>query len=404
MTAGKKRSKGLLPVRPKKWRRILVPGLLFQSVLVGGGYGTGAEIARYFGRYGLAGGLLGMGAAAALWCLLCAVTFEFARRFRTWDYGSLMRALLGPLGVWYDAVCFFMTLLVLGVVDATAGVMAETLLGLPPWTGAALVAGCTVWLVLRGTEAVESVLSAWSYVLYAVYLLFLLAVFSRFGGAVEAELARGEMAAGWLFSGLRYAAYNLVMVPLVLYALRDAESRREAVVCGILAGLLAILPGVLLLLAMGCDLAAVTAAEIPVAVIFDKLDRRWLYVLFEIVLFGTLIETGTGFIKAVADRAEAASGRQTVRVLVTAGLAVAGLAVSAVGLGDLIEGGYGAAGYVFFVLYALPMLTVGVRKIKRHDRHGGRPPTERSGRHPKKLVIFKRFRPTSTLVKRRRLW
>ena len=108
----------------RRWTRLLVPGLMFQSLLVGGGYGTGAEIARYFGRYGLWGGLLGMGAAAALWSLVCAVTFEFARVFRTWDYGSLMRALLGRWGVWYDLCCFAMTLLVLGVADATAGTMA----------------------------------------------------------------------------------------------------------------------------------------------------------------------------------------------------------------------------------------------------------------------------------------
>ena len=128
----------------RRWTRLLVPGLMFQSLLVGGGYGTGAEIARYFGRYGLWGGLLGMGAAAALWSLVCAVTFEFARVFRTWDYGSLMRALLGRWGVWYDLCCFAMTLLVLGVADATAGTMAA-LAGLPLWTGGVLVSGCAVW-------------------------------------------------------------------------------------------------------------------------------------------------------------------------------------------------------------------------------------------------------------------
>ena len=45
----------------RRWGRILTPGLVFQSVLVGGGYGTGAEIARYFGSHGLLGGLLGLG-------------------------------------------------------------------------------------------------------------------------------------------------------------------------------------------------------------------------------------------------------------------------------------------------------------------------------------------------------
>lgn len=372
---------------------MLVPGLLFQSVLVGGGYGTGAEIARYFGRNGLRGGLLGMAAAAALWCLLCAVTFEFARRFQTYEYGSLMRALLGRFGVWYDGCCLVMTLLVLGVANATAGSMAAAA-GLPAWTGAALVSACAAWLVLRGTEAVERALSLWSYVLYGVYLLFLLAVFAQFGGAVWEELTMGETGGGWLGDGLLYAAYNLVMIPLVLYTVRNVESRREALTCGVLAGVLAILPGVLLLLAMGCDLPAVTAAETPVTVIFDMLDADWLYILFEIVLFGTLIETAAGFIQAVTDRAEAAFHSRApawLRPLAAAGLTAAGLGVSTLGLGNLVERGYGAAGCGFLALYALPMLTVGIRKMRRQKRRG-------------KFVTWRVPRGISALVKALRLW
>ena len=82
-----------------------------------------------------------------------------------------------------------------------------------------------------------------------------------------------------------------------------------AVGSGLLAGLLGVIPGVLLLLTMGANFATVQAAETPVTVLFDMLDMKWLYIIFEIVLFGTLIETGTGFIKAVADRIEAAAVR-----------------------------------------------------------------------------------------------
>ena len=42
----------------KKWTRWLIPGFIFQSVTIGGGYGTGAEIAQYFGASGMVGGLL----------------------------------------------------------------------------------------------------------------------------------------------------------------------------------------------------------------------------------------------------------------------------------------------------------------------------------------------------------
>ena len=42
------------------FRRYLLPGLVFQSICIAGGYGTGRELAEFFLRFGPAGGLLGM--------------------------------------------------------------------------------------------------------------------------------------------------------------------------------------------------------------------------------------------------------------------------------------------------------------------------------------------------------
>ena len=358
----------------KQWTRYLTPGLVFQSVLIGGGYGTGAEIARYFGSHGLLGGLLGLCAAAAAWAALCAVTFEFARVFRVYDYGSMMRRLLGRAGFLYDLCFYAMLLLVLGVVNATAGATLRAMTGLPSWVGVALLSAGVSALVLRGTEAIEKALSLWAYVLYAVFTLFLAAVFLRFGDAVAAELRRGEIAAGWLSGGLKYAAYNLLCVSMILYTLRDLKTRREAVTCGILAGILGAAPALPLLLAMGCDLPAALASETPVTAVFQRLDLPWLYVLFEIVLFGTLVETAAGFIKALEDRLERALFRdrsfELARPLITGAVTALGICVSTFGLTDLIDKGYGAICYGALCLFALPMLTAGVRMIRRAERQG----------------------------------
>ena len=39
-------------------RVYVVPGAVFQSVMIGGGYGTGREIVEFFTSFGLLGGLL----------------------------------------------------------------------------------------------------------------------------------------------------------------------------------------------------------------------------------------------------------------------------------------------------------------------------------------------------------
>ena len=144
---------------------------------------------------------------------------------------------------------------------------------------------------------------------------------------------------------------------MILYTLRDLKTRREAITCGILAGLLGAAPALPLLLAMGCGLPEALRAEAPVTAIFQRLDMPWLYVLFEIVLFGTLVETAAGFIKALEDRIEQALFRsrsfELARPLITG-------AVTA-----LVDRGYGAICYAALALYALPMLTIGIRKLRR---------------------------------------
>lgn len=45
-----------------RWFRIyIVPGAVIQSVMVGGGYGTGRETVEYFTNFGFLGGAMGIG-------------------------------------------------------------------------------------------------------------------------------------------------------------------------------------------------------------------------------------------------------------------------------------------------------------------------------------------------------
>ncbi len=360
-----------MQTKKKGITRWIIPGLIFQSVCIGGGYGTGAEIAQYFGASGLVGGILSALVTLVIWSVMCAITFEFVRVFKTYDYGSMMGKLLGKAGFLYDILYYLMMFIVLGVLNATAGSMINSLAGVTQWLGIAILAVGICFLVFKGTEMIEKVLSFWSYVLYAVYVIFLIVVLVKFGGNIAAEFSKGEINSNWFFNGASYSMYNLVIVPLILYTVRDCETRKEAVGCGILSGVLGVIPGILLLIVMGADFATVTAAETPVTVLFEMLDMRWLYIIFEIVLFGTLIETGTGFIKAVADRIEGAvtrSGNEMPKwafPLIVIGMVVIGILISTFGLLNLIAKGYGTAVYGFLIIYAIPMVTIGVYKIHK---------------------------------------
>ncbi len=359
-------------VSKKSWVKYLVPGFVFQQVVIGGGYGTGAEIAQFFGTQGLIGGLLGQVVTMLVWALVCSVAFEFVRIFRTFDYGSLMNHLLGKGYFLYEICYYIMMVLIMGIVNASAGSMLASLTGLSKWVGVIVLSVGMVYLVLKGAAMIEKALSVWSYFMYAVYILFMVIVVMQYSGNISAEFGKMQIESTWLLSGIKYSFYNLVCVPVVLYTVRDVKTRKEAVTCGLISGCFGIIPAVLLLIVMSCDLAATVSAEVPVTVIFDMLHMTWLYVLFEIVLMGTLIATGTGFIKAADDRIEIAYRRKHgtvakwIRPVVTLGLTVMGIAVSTFGLIPLIAQGYGTICWGLFLFFALPLLTVGVYKLHAH--------------------------------------
>ena len=380
--------------------RYLVPGFLFQSVVIGGGYGTGNEIAQYFGIHGMGAGIVGMIVTTLVWAVVAAATFEFCRVFKTYDYNTMSQKLLGPVGYLYEVCYIILMLIVLGVINATASSMISDLTGWTGWIGVIILSLGIIYLILRGTETIEKVLSFWSYVLYAVYAVFMSTCFVRFGPMISEAFGagRGEYTKEFInasgetivstigglslgsaiVDGFKYSFYNLGIVPAILYTVRECETRKQAVLCGLLAGVIGVVPAFLLLLAMGGALPeAVFNANnngTAVSAIFAKLDMRWLYVIFEIVLFGTLIETGSGFIKAVDDRIEisaAKSGESTptwVRPVVAVGLTLLGVAVSTFGLTGLIAKGYGTICWGFLIVYVIPMLTIGIYKIVKADK------------------------------------
>ena len=106
------------------------------------------------------------------------------------------------------------------------------------------------YLVFRGTKTIERFFAGWSFVLYAVFVLFFVLCFVAFGPEIQAGFKAVPIGAGWAVGGVRYAAYNLAIIPGLLFCVRHIETRREAISAGLLASPIAIIPGFLFYLAM----------------------------------------------------------------------------------------------------------------------------------------------------------
>ena len=156
----------------EKVKRILLPGIIFQSVIMAGGYGTGREIVEYFLQLGPYSGILSMLAVALVWGVVCALTFEFARRFSCYDYKSFFNQLLGPFGFVFEFSYFGVVLIVVSVIISSAGSMLRDSLGIPYFLGALVMMSYVAYMVTRGSSHIEKAMSWWTVLLYVVYLSF----------------------------------------------------------------------------------------------------------------------------------------------------------------------------------------------------------------------------------------
>lgn len=365
------------------FRRYLLPGFVFQSVVIAGGYGTGRELVEFFLTQGPRGGLMAMLlVSTVIWSATCAVTFDFARRFSAHDYRTFFRRLLG--GRWwvaYEAAYLAFLMLVLAVIAAAAGSILEETFGVSYAVGVVGMIAAIGYLVFRGSRTIERFFAGWSFVLYAVFVLFFILCLSSFGGEISQRFASVPAGEGWLLAGVRYAAYNLATIPGLLFVTRHVGTRREAVSAGLLAGPIAIVPGVLFYLAMVGQYPEILDRTVPANALLETLGARWFQLAFQLALFGTLIETGAGMIHAVNERVAAVYERSRakmpppLRTGIGTGLLAGGALIAQFGLIDLIARGYGTMTWIFLAVYVAPVLTAGVWKLAR----AGSDPPPRTG-------------------------
>jgi uncharacterized membrane protein YkvI len=354
----------------KAFRRYLLPGFVFQSVVIAGGYGTGRELVEFFLSEGPLAGLYGIVVTTVIWSAVSMVTFELARMWGAYDYRRFFQGLLGR-GWWLFEACYVgLLLIVLAVVAAASGAILEETFGLSYWIGVGAVMLAVGALVFGGNDAIERFFAAWSFVLYALYLALFFWCFQRFGPLISANLTAEPAGMRWLWAGLSYAGYNLAVIPPVLATLRLHDSRRQTFIAGALTGPIAMTPGLLFFLATVGQYPAIVEATVPANVLLELLGSRAFQVAFQVVLFGTLVETGAGLIHAFNERL---SGYQSdggvelprwVRPAVAVALLALGTGISRFGLIDLIARGYGTLTIGFIAVYVVPVLTLGVWKLR----------------------------------------
>ena len=358
--------------------KFVLPGIILQSVMIGGGYATGREIVEYGAKYGALGWLSGLGTFLGF-AVIAALTYELIRLTKAYDFKTFMKTIGGPLWIVFDIVYLLFMVVIIAVMASATGNIVEQTLGLNYWVG---VVAITVVAILNfyGSRLIERFETLGTVALYAGYIIFSVLVIGTFGKNISTVFANhdtsfigGSVSAGKaLWSGVLYCAYNLVVMPATFFTIERQTRRVESVVSGIIGGVLATIPWFLTYFAVMCFYPNpdVLGASVPWLAMMQGTAGPVVIAIFGIVMGWTLIETSTGIIHAALERVNNGlkeahkppmTGKQ--QAILTIIVLVGSMVLSKVGIIDLIATVYNALSYAFLAIYVLPLITVGVYKI-----------------------------------------
>ena len=352
-------------------QRLLLPGLAFKAVVIGGGYATGRELAEFFLPSGPRGGLLGLLLSMVLWSVICTLTFLFARLTNSLDYRTFFQKLLGPFWISYEIAYFAFIVLLLSVFGAAAGELGKAVFGWPTSAGTLCLVAGIAFFVSYGNDSVERLFKYVSFFLYAVYGVFLLLAFLRFGNRISHSFAVDVPIDGWASGAITYTGYNIIGAVVILPVLRHMTSRKDAVIAGMLCGPLAMIPAIIFFICMAAYYPQIGGEALPSNFLLERIDLRGFQIVFQLMVFAALLESGSGAIHAINERVASAYAARHARPLSPkARLGVTGVLLfvslflaGRFGFVALIAKGYGTLAYVFLAIYVVPLLTYASYRI-----------------------------------------
>ncbi|GAM97781.1 hypothetical protein U91I_01410 [alpha proteobacterium U9-1i] len=362
--------------KPTWFQRFLLPGFAFKAVVIGGGYATGRELAEFFLPHGPTGGIMAILLAMAVWSLICALTFVFAQATQSFDYRSFFKQLLGPFWLAFEFVYLTFIVLILAVFGAASGAIGEALFGLPQIVGTLALVVAIAAFTAFGNASVERLFKWVTIFLYAVYALFAVLALSTFGDRALENFAAPTPIGDWWQGGLTYAGYNIIGAIVILPVIRHLTSRKDAVIAGLLSGPLAIWPALVFFVCMIAFYPAIGNETLPSDYLLRQLNLPAFHIIFQLMIFSALLESGAGSVHAFNERVAGAwrarrgkdltpRARLGIAIIILVG---AVFLADAIGLVTLIAQGYRALAYAILALFVAPLLTIGVWRLARGAR------------------------------------
>ena len=354
------------------FRVLIVPSAVFLSVLFGASYGSGREVVEFVSSRGPTGGLTALVTLVVTHVVLLVVTFELARIYRTYDYVSFFRVLLGKGWFLYEIVIVFGLVLALSITTSVGGTVLDDHFGLGALTGSLLVLGLIVVLNYHGRAIVQQSMMVSVVALFAVLAVLVAQIVDGHIEAISKAFVDHGYQTGGIYTGLMYAIGGGGYLPLLLYCAVGLRTRGEAVTASLTAATIAAAPALVFHLAFMAGFPAVVEQRLPAYWMFEAISTPFLLNAYVLVMFVLVAQTGVGVLQGVIERIDAfyraRKGQPLGRAghgAIAGGAVIVSTALGSMGIVALILRAYTVMFASFIVVFVIPLLTCGIYLIAR---------------------------------------
>lgn len=349
------------------YRVLLVPSAVFLSVLFGPSYSSGAAVTQFITVNGPKGGLVSILTIAAVFAVTLSLSFELARKFKSYEYVGFIRHLLKRFWFLYEIVILLGIVAGLSIAITIGGAILEDRFGLMAWVGSLAIFLIIVLLTFYGRNVVKKSMILSMAALFLVLGIFVFQLYSDHLVQIAHVFANSEIQASGIVSGLRYAVVSAGFVPLLLYCAVGLRTRGEAFVAGIVAAVIAVLPEIVFHFAFLVDYPDVIQHPIPIYRMFELVSTPFMLNVYALLMFLLVAQTGVGLQQGLIERCNAwqknrngVSMTRKQHAAVATATAIISVGLSSMGVVALILRAYAILFFGFIAVFMAPLLTYGV--------------------------------------------
>ncbi|MGE8518081.1 MAG: hypothetical protein ACN6OM_15815 [Alcaligenes nematophilus] len=335
-------------------KNILGIAMAFVGVVVGAGFASGQEILQFFSSFGY-WGLLGGVVSGLCFTILGMAVGELSQVSVSHSFKEGLYLICGPrLGVVVDIMITFFMYAIAVVMFAGGGSLMEQQWGVPAQYGSIAVMLITVLIVFLRVDRVMAFIGSVTPIL--VLMMIFLCIYSWNTRDLPLEeldviaQIKPQGAGHWLVGSLLYVSYNMVVgAPFLMIAGAQATSRRNALLGGLVGGLL--LGFLIVLISAGVfgRIDTIGSAALPMLMLATE-QSKLLGTIMSVVIFAMILTTSVGVLYSFSARIFTPNTRKF--NIGTAIAGVLGLVGAKIGFINLVGTVYPFFGYLGFVLMA----------------------------------------------------